>query len=197
MFQFALVFFTVFQVCVTDRTDSAVFAQTYTSLAEVDNSIRASRLVDDFSPEFSGDIQSIKVWVVYEGALPDSLYIGIQEDNGSSDPNSATLLASGVLPAVHVSTGDFYGGYIVETTCTFPTAVPVSSNKTYWLEVRPGAGYLIARNPLVFGSTMWGYQTGQYKSMVVLLGLAFDSFFELYTPTALARNSWGSIKASF
>jgi hypothetical protein len=197
MFRIVLMLFAVVYASVADHTDSAIFTQSYTSLSEVNNSIRASRLVDDFIPEYSGGIQSIRVWVVYEGARPDSMYVGIHEDNGSVNPNTATLLTSAVLPAVHVNTGDFYGGYIVETTCTFPAVVPVSDSKTYWLEVRPGNGYLIARNPLVFGSTMWGYQTGQYKSVEVLLGKAYDSFFELYTSSVLARNSWGLIKVSF
>ncbi|NOQ22820.1 MAG: hypothetical protein GQ565_09285 [Candidatus Aegiribacteria sp.] len=192
-----LICLAVFAVPLSAQAGNAIFTQTY-SFSDVDNSWRAIKLADDFSPDFSGDVQYVVLWVVYDVAQPASIFLRITEDNGDLNPNTATLVTSGLSPATHVDTGDWYGGDIIQTTCILPTAAAVSSGKTYWLEVAlPYPSYWLAQQPLVFGSTMWGYANGQFWSTQYLVQEDYDSFFELHIPLALENNTWGSIKASF
>ena len=196
-----LIYLIVFAGSLSAQDGDGIFTQSY-SYSNVDNSIWAERLTDDFIPNFSGDVQDVVLWMVFQNAQPADIFLRISEDDGSNNPNTATLIASGLSPATHVDTGDFYGGYVIKTTCVLPSAVTVSSGKTYWLDVEMPSfsgmdSYWLAQNPLVFGSTMWAYVNDQFHNVESLLGKPYDSFFELHVPLALERNTWGSIKASF
>ncbi|MCK5132604.1 MAG: hypothetical protein KAR40_10695 [Candidatus Sabulitectum sp.] len=193
----ALICLAVFAVPLSAQTGGAIFTQTY-SFSDVDDQWWASKLADDFSPDLSGDVQCVVLWVVYQVPQPASIFLSITEDNGDLDPNTATLVTSGISPATHVNTGDWYGGDVIQTTCILPGAAAISSGKTYWLEVTlPYPSFWLAQQPLVFGSTLWGYANGQFWSTQELIEKDYDTFFELYMPLALENNSWGSIKASF
>ncbi len=179
------------------QTGDAIFAQTY-NFSDVDGGVTSASLADDFVPYFSGDIQHIVLWMIFTGTSPVDIFIEISEDNGDVNPNTVTSLISGNLVPSIVATGDSLFGYSVdEVTLTFPSAISVSAVELYWLEVGTVSGsYWVYQDPVVFGTSMWNYSAGQYHKLSES-GYNWDSFFEIRTPVALERSSWGSIKASF
>ncbi|MCK5132497.1 MAG: hypothetical protein KAR40_10160 [Candidatus Sabulitectum sp.] len=157
-------------------------------------------MADDFVPVLSGDVSNVVLWMVHTGVQPANIFIRITKDNGDNNPNTATLVTSGLSSATHVDTGDLFpGDYpIYRTTCTLPTPATVAAGDTYWLEVDMTAGSLwCVQIPVIFGSTVWFYSEGNLVSSVALIGQEFDSFFELHNSLALEANTWGAIKASF
>ena len=187
----------VFVLTAFAQTGSSIFAQTY-NFSDVDGGVTSASLADDFIPDFSGDIQHVVLWMVFTGTTPADIFIEISEDNGDIDPNNATSLISGNLVPSIVATGDSLYGYpINEVTLSFPTATAVTAGELYWLEVGTVSGsYWVYQDPVVFGTSLWNFVAGQYHEMSES-GSNWDSFFEIRTPVALERSSWGSIKASF
>ncbi len=180
------------------QTGDALFTQTY-SFAEAENGIQSSSLADDFVPIFSGDLQSVILWMTFQGTPPDDIFIKITEDNGDIDPNITTTLISGNLVPSMIDTGDLINGRSVyEVTLSFPTVTPVWAGELYWLEVGTVSGsYWIYQDPVVFGTSVWYFDAGQFHNIYDAFGYSWDTFFEIRTPVALERSSWGSIKASF
>ena len=187
----------VFALSAFAQTGDAIFAQTY-NYPDVDGGVQAPSLADDFIPVFSGDFQFVVLWMCFTGTPPADIFVKISEDNGDVDPNTATSLISGNLVPSIVATGDSLYGYpINEVTFSFPSATSVTVGDLYWLEVGTIAGsYWVYQDPIVFGTSLWGYAAGQYQELSAG-GDNWDSFFEIRTPVALQRSSWGSIKASF
>lgn len=190
-------FISVFALSAFAQTGDAIFAQTY-NYPDVDGGVTSASLADDFVPDFSGDFQFIVLWMIFTGTPPADIFIKISEDNGDMSPNSTTLLISGNLVPSIVATGDSLFGYpINEVTLSFPSTTSVIVGELYWLEVGTVAGsYWVYQDPVVFGTSMWSFSAGEYHRMSEA-GNNFDSFFEIRTPVALERSSWGSIKASF
>ena len=194
-----LVCLTVFAVSASAQIGDAIFSQTYV-FENMRGMLSAERLADDFVPEYSGDVQCVILWMVHTQVPPDNIFLSISEDNGDNDPNTATLVTSGVSPATHVDTGTQCLGYpVYQTTCTLPSAVALSTANTYWLEAYMPSfnSCWCAQQPLVFGSTMWVYLVDHFEATSTMMGQDFDSFFELHTSLALEGNTWGAIKASF
>ncbi|MCK5036624.1 MAG: hypothetical protein KAS73_12070 [Candidatus Sabulitectum sp.] len=187
----------VFALSAFAQTGNSIFAQTY-DFDDVDGGVTSASLADDFVPYFSGDIQHIVLWMVFTGTPPADIFIKISEDNGDIDPNSATTIVSGSLVPSIVDTGDLLYGYAInEVTFSFSSAISVIAGEHYWLEVGTVSGsYWVYQDPVVFGTSMWNFVAGQYHEMSAS-GDNWDSFFEIRTPVALERSSWGSIKASF
>ena len=187
----------VFALSAFAQTGNAMFAQTY-NFDDVDGGVQSPSLADDFSPVFSGDFQFVVLWMCFTGTPPADIFIKITEDNGDIDPNTATSLISGNLVPSMIATGDSLYGYpINEVTLSFPSTTSVIAGELYWLEVGTVSGsYWVYQDPVVFGTSMWNYSAGQYHKLSES-GSNWDSFFEIRTPVALERSSWGSIKASF
>lgn len=187
----------VFALPALAQTGNSIFAQTY-NFSDVDGGVTSASLADDFVPDYSGDIQHIVLWMVFTGASPADLFIEVSEDNGDIDPNTAASLVSGNLVPSIVATGDsLYGYSIGEVTFSFPSPTSVIVGELYWIEVGTVSGsYLLYQDPVVFGTSLWNFVAGQYHEMSAG-GDNWDSFFEIRTPVALERSSWGSIKASF
>lgn len=187
-----------FSVSVSAQTGDAIFLQSY-SFSALNHGIQAVSLCDDFIPTSAGDVQFAKLWMILSGGQPSSLTFSIAADNGDIDPNTASNIYSGVAPATYVDTGDIFSGYsVIEVTCVLSSVVPVVTGSRYWLQMDvPVGGYWLGQEPLVFGSTMWVFNTSVWVTTVDQVGYEMDGFFELYKPVALERNSWGSIKASF
>lgn len=188
----------VFAMWAFAQTGDAIFTQTY-SFAEAENGVQSASLADDFVPYFSGDIESVVLWMTFQSTPPADIFIKISEDNGDADPNTAVALISGSLVPSMIDTGDLINGRSVyEVTLTFPTATPVTAGELYWLEVGTVSGsYWIYQDPVVFGTSLWYFDAGQYHNIYEAFGYDWDTFFEIRTPVALERSSWGSIKASF
>lgn len=187
----------VFAVSIFAQTGDAIFSQTYI-FDDVDGGVTSASLADDFVPVFSGECKSVVLWMVFTGTPPVELFIKLSEDSGDVDPNTAsTLISEDLVPSI-VATGDSLFGYsISEITFTFSSTASVAAGELYWLEVGTVSGlYWIYQDPVVFGTSMWNYTAGQYH-MMSETGDNWDSFFEIRTPVALQRSSWGSIKASF
>ena len=187
----------VFALSAFAQTGNSIFAQTY-NFDDVDGGVTSASLADDFVPDFSGDIQHIVLWMVFTGTTPVDVFIEISEDNGDVNPNTAASLISGNLVPSIVATGDLLYGYpINEVTFSFPSIASVIVSELYWLEVGTVSGsYWVYQDPVVFGTSIWNFTAGQYHEMSAG-GDNWDTFFEIRTPVALERSSWGSIKASF
>ena len=187
----------VFTLSAFAQTGNSIFAQSY-NFSDVDGGVTSASLADDFVPDFSGDIQHVVLWMVFTGTPPSEIFTEISEDNGDIDPNTATSLVSGTLAPSMVATGDSLYGYpINEVTLSFPSVTSVIVGELYWLEVGTVSGsYWVYQDPIVFGTSLWNFVAGQYHEML-LSGDNWDSFFEIRTPVALERSSWGAIKASF
>ncbi|MCK5131121.1 MAG: hypothetical protein KAR40_03090 [Candidatus Sabulitectum sp.] len=196
-FSILLLVVSVFALSAFAQTGNAIFAQTY-NFSNVDGGAQSPSLADDFVPNFSGDCQFVVLWMIFTGTPPVDIFIKITEDNGDIDPNTATSLISGNLVPSIVATGDSLFGYSInEVTFSFPSTTSVIVGELYWLEVGTVSGsYLVYQDPVVFGTSMWNFTAGQYHKLSES-GYNWDSFFEIRTPVALERSSWGSIKASF
>lgn len=180
------------------QTGDALFSQPY-SLALCDQQLQSLALCDDFIPYQDGEAYLIRLWMVLLGGQPANLTVVISEDLGSMDPNTASTLFSGVVPATYLDTGeDFNGNDVIEVTLTLPSVVSVESSMRYWLEANmPVAGYWLAQQPVVFGSSMWARTGSTWVTSQSAFGLDADGFFAIYLPVALERNSWASIKTLF
>ncbi len=187
----------VFVLPVYAQTGDAIFTQSY-DFSDVVGGVTSASLADDFVPDFSGDIQYVVLWMVFTGTTPTDIFIEISEDNGDVNPNTAASLISGNLVPSIVATGDLLYGYpINEVTFSLPSTISVIVGEFYWLEVGTVSGsYWVYQDPVVFGTSLWNFVAGQYHEMSAG-GDNWDSFFEIRTPVALQRSSWGSIKASF
>lgn len=188
----------IFALSAYGQTGDAIFTQTY-SFAEAENGVQSASLADDFVPNFSGVFQYVVLWMFFTGTPPDDIFIKVSEDNGDVDPNTATALVSGNLVPSLDDTGDLINGCSVyEVMLEFPTATAVTAGELYWLEVGTvTASYWVYQDPVVFGTSLWYFDAGQFHNAFDELGYDWDSFFEIRTPVALERSSWGSIKASF
>ncbi len=120
-----------FAVPLSAQTGDTIFTQTY-SFAEVEDGIQSANLADDFTPDYSGDIRYVVIWMLYSGTQPDKIFLKITEDNGDIDPNTATTIISGVFPATHVDTGDDKWGFdVIQTTCTLSGTASASTSNNY------------------------------------------------------------------
>ena len=180
------------------QTGDALFSQVFT-LEAADNAIQSVSVCDDFLPNNSGQLGSVQLWMLFASGLPPTLTLSILEDNGSVNPNNATTIFNSSLSASITDTGDNLFGYDVYTVlCDLDESVMLSGSQRYWLELAlPVGGYWICQEPLVFGSDLWVFDSGMYYTSESQFGTAYDTFFELYQPVSLQRNSWGSIKTSF
>ena len=190
--------FSVFALSAAAQTGDALFSQPY-SPALCDQDLQSLALCDDFIPVQDGNVNFVRIWMVLLGGQPGNLTMVISEDLGSMDPNTATTVYSRVVPASYVNTGDlFEGNDVIEVTLTLPVTLSVETGSRYWLELNmPVLGYWLGQQPVVFGSSMWARSGSTWETSQSKFGFDVDSFFELFLPVSLDRNSWASIKASF
>jgi len=179
------------------QTGDAIFTQSY-NYSSVDGGTHYASLADDFTPDFTGCFPYVFVYQYFNATPPTELFLKITQDAGDVNPNNATSLLSGNFSVSYLDTGDLYAGKpIYEMTIDFGSSVAVEAGNLYWLETGVVFdSFVLYQDPVVFGSPMWYFEGGQYHSFADQ-SHNWDSFFELRTPVALARNSWGSIKASF
>lgn len=182
---------------VLGQTGDAIFSQSY-QFSSVDGGTHYASLTDDFTPDFSGEFRYVTLWEYFETTPPAEIFLRIAQDNGDVNPNNATSLLSGNFAVFYVVTGDSINSQpIYEATVDLGQTVAVDVSNLYWLET--GLifnAYLLYQDPVVFGSPMWYFEGGQYHSFAEQ-SKSWDSFFELKTPVALERSSWGAIKASY
>ena len=180
------------------QTGDELFMQTY-SLDEVDIALQSVGICDDFLPYNQGSLGIVNLWMVFLSGNPPTITVAILEDDGSVNPNTANpVFSSPVVPSYTV-TGDVISGEdVILVSLDISPAVNVSGSQRYWLELTmPVGGFWLGQKPVVFGSPLWLYSENQYVNSLEHWGTAYDTFFELYQPVSLERNSWGSIKASF
>lgn len=198
--RFSILFlvFSIFSLAAFAQTGGAMFTQTY-SFADAENGIQSASLADDFVPNFTGVFEYVVLWMTFQGTPPDDIFIAVAKDNGGVDPNTSTVITSGNLALSLEDTGDTINGRnVYEVTLEFPTATSVTAGDLYWLEVGTVSGsYWIYQDPVVFGTSLWNFDAGQFHNIYDEFAFSWDTFFEIRTPVALARNSWGAIKASF
>jgi hypothetical protein len=182
---------------VSGLAGDAIFVQSY-NFSSADGGTFYESLADDFTPDFTGEFTYVVMYQYFDTARPAEVFVKITRDNGDVNPNSSTALVSGSFPVSYVATGDSLEGFSVcEMTIDLGQTVAVDAGDLYWLET--GMIYnswLLYQDPVVFGSPMWYFEGGQYHCFSEQ-SHSWDSFFELRTPVALQRSSWGSIKASF
>jgi len=179
-------------------TGDALFLQSY-SFPDLDKGIQAVSVCDDFIPVVSGNAQFINIWMALLSGQPEHLTIAIEQDGGSINPNFTFYVYSGLVSVVFTDTGDVYSGQpVYKASMVIPSGVSLVAGNRYWLEISlPVGGYWLAQQPLVFGSTMWVFNSDGWIPTDQIVGYEVDSFFEIYMPVSLERNSWASIKSSF
>lgn len=179
------------------QTGDAIFTQSY-NYSSVDGGTHYASLADDFTPDFTGYFKYVIIYQYFNETPPVEVFLKIVQDGGDVNPNNATSLLSGNFSVSYLDTGDLYAGEpIYEMTIDLGQNVAVDAGNLYWLETGVVFdSYVLYQDPVVFGSPMWYFEGGQYHSFEEQ-SHSWDSFFELKTPVALQRNSWGSIKASF
>ena len=182
---------------VSGQTGDAIFLQSY-SYGSVDGGTGYASVADDFTPDFTGYFQHVIVYQYFDTTPPTEVFLKITQDAGDINPNNATSILFGSFTVSYQDTGDLFAGKsIYEMTIDLGQAVAVDEGSLYWLETGVVFdSFVLYQDPVVFGSPMWYYEGGQYHSFEEQ-SHSWDSFFELRTPVALQRNSWGSIKASF
>lgn len=180
------------------QTGDELFLQTY-SLGEVDIALQSVGICDDFLPYNQGNLGIVYLWMVLQSGYPPTITIAILEDDGSVDPNSASTLFSEPVVPTYTNTGDvLYGNDVILVSLDVSPTISVLGSQRYWLELTmPVGGFWLGQKPVVFGSPLWLYSGSQYVNSFEHWGTGYDTFFELYQPVALQRNSWGSIKTSF
>ena len=182
---------------VSGQTGDAIFEQSY-DFGSVEGGTHYASVADDFTPDFTGYFQHVIVYQYFNATPPTEIFLKITQDAGDINPNNATTMLSGTFAVSYQDTGDVFAGKpIYEMTIDLGQTVAVDAGSLYWLE--SGLifnSFVLYQDPVVFGSPMWYFEGGQYHSFAEQ-SHSWDSFFELRTPVALQRNSWGSIKASF
>ena len=191
----------------TVNTDAIVFSQTYSYAALLNglrHNVAGGGIADDFILSSAASIQNIRFWIVYtSGSAPTSYDLVISQDNGDSDPNTATTVWNENVPCTVVDTGDTNWGFIIwEITCAIPMdAYPsLSAGPRYWLEIvfsNPSpTDYVLVEAP-VFGQLCYTGGVPDWARCDTWTDPC-DVFFELYdTPVALDRSTWADIKTIF
>ncbi len=179
------------------QTGDAIFEQSY-DFGSVEGGMYYASLADDFTPDFTGCFQYVIIYQYFDTTPPTEVFLKITQDAGDVDPNNATSLLSGDFSVSYLDTGDLFAGQpIYEMTIDLGQTVAVDAGSLYWLETGViSNSNVLYQDPVVFGSPMWYFEGGQFHSFAEQ-SHSWDSFFELRTPVALQRNSWGSIKVSF
>jgi len=188
--------------------DPLLWAQPYSSATlqngyrYYDTSTGEGYMVDDFFGGGEFTIKSIRIWMIYQGANPETYEVAFIEDAGDANPNNGTVAWSGTMTCTHVDTGDDLWGYdIWETTGVLSNYPTLPSFDRYWLVLRfQGEEYWLVQPP-VSGSYPWlGPTTIELLSCAdpSMYGETSDSYFALYAPPVpIVRESWGSIKSIF
>ena len=182
---------------ISGYASDTIFTQSY-DFASVDGGTSYASVADDFTPDFTGYFRHVAIYQSFNETPPTEVFLRITQDAGDINPNNATSLLSGSFTVSYSATGDSFSGEpIYEMTLDLGQSVAVDAGNLYWLETGVVFNsYVLYQDPVVFGSPMWYFEGGQYHSFEEQ-SHSWDSFFELRTPVALQRNSWGSIKASF
>ncbi|MCD4847162.1 MAG: hypothetical protein K8R76_03110 [Candidatus Aegiribacteria sp.] len=162
-------------------------------------------IADDF--ELAGPevyVDSVVVWMIWTGGQGSTMNIVFSEDNGDSDPNTATDVWSEAVPCTNYFTGDQSWGFdIYETTCDINAADthPLLTIGThYWMETQAD----VVDNCFQLVGT-WGvlsyvwYNDG--SGVWVRCDDAFseitDTFMDFYGYVALEAGTWADIKTLF
>ncbi|MCK5131120.1 MAG: hypothetical protein KAR40_03085 [Candidatus Sabulitectum sp.] len=182
---------------VSGHASDAIFTQSY-DFGSVDGGTCYTSVADDFTPDFTGYFRHVTIYQYFNASPPTEVFLKITQDTGDINPNNATSIISGNFTVSYSATGDSLSAQpIYEMTLDLGQSVAVDAGNLYWLVT--GVVFnscVLYQDPVVFGSPMWYFEGGQYHSFAEQ-GHSWDSFFELRTPVALQRNSWGAIKASF
>lgn len=178
---------------ISGYASDTIFTQSY-DFASVDGGTSYTSVADDFTPDFTGYFRHVTIYQSFNETPPTEVFLEITQDAGDINPNNATSILSGSFAVSYQDTGDLFAGNpIYEMTIDMGQSVAVDAGSLYWLETGVVFdSFVLYQDPVVFGSPMWYFEGGQFH-----LSSSWDSFFELRTPVALQRNSWGSIKASF
>lgn len=182
---------------ISGYASDTIFTQSY-DFASVDGGTGYTSVADDFTPDFTGYFRHITIYQSFNETPPTEVFLKITQDAGDINPNNATSILSGSFAVSYQDTGDLFAGNpIYEMTIDMGQSVAVDAGSLYWLETGVVFNsFVLYQDPVVFGSPMWYFEGGQYHSFEEQ-SHSWDSFFELRTPVALQRNSWGFIKASF
>ncbi len=161
---------------------------------------------DDFILDNPASLSdSIVVWMCFSGSPVADLDLSIGTDDGSGDPNNATIIFDENLPCTCIDTGDqtsYTGSHIYKVVLDLSsiTSPPsLDANQLYWLYVDEEyqSDYLLM-GPVHYGSCAWGWAYGSY--------IPIDSYFDpldIYVlmygtaSSSLDRSSWGNIKTLF
>ena len=165
---------------------------------------------DDFVLTGDWELNQVVIWMIWTGEMGTSMNIVFAEDDGSLDPNSATVVWSESVPSDNVfadewesSGGTLYDIYEFTGTINSDAYPVLSDGVTYWIQVQADVvdNCFIMLSDNTIGSTVW-YNDGSGLWVSTIdhpdMGWSTDMFFDMYGEnTALESSTWADIKSLF
>ena len=189
--------------------DGLVYSQTY-DYAELINGYSnygaGDRWVcDDF--ELAGPsyvVEHAVVWMIWTGGMGSTMNFVFSEDNGDSDPNTATDVWAEAVPCTNEFTGDSNWGFdIYETTCDInetDTWPEFEIGTHYWFETQADVVdncFILVGTWGVLSYTWYNDGSGVWVRSDIMFGTGTDMFFDLHGYGALEPGTWADIKTLF
>jgi hypothetical protein len=187
--------------------DGLMYSQTY-NYGELINgyNICGDRWAcDDFiltGPEYV--VEHIVVWMIWTGGMASTMNIVFSEDNGDSDPNSATEVWAEPVPCTNEFTGDTGWGYdIYMTTCNINETdiwPELEIGIHYWFEIQADASdncFILVGTWSVLSYSWYNDGSGVWVRSDIMFGTGTDIFFDFYGNDALESGTWADIKTLF
>jgi hypothetical protein len=160
-------------------------------------------LADDITPTVAQPLGMIQFWALYTGS-PATTWT-FQCRNNALGPGSTVLWSADVINVCNLESGLQMWGYTVFECTATPAAgqlyVPVPGIKIWFcFQSQNGTGisYVCAAWQSWADQCYFSTNSGTgWSSSTSNWGVAYELFMILSNPTALERDTWGSIKSTF
>jgi len=162
-------------------------------------------VADDFElagPEYV--VEHAIVWMIWTGGMGSTMNFVFSEDNGDSDPNTATEIWAEPVPCTNEFTGDSNWGFdIYETTCDFieaGTYPELVVGTHYWMETQADVTdncFQLVGTWSVLSFVWYNDGSGVWVRSDVVFGEETDTFFDLIGLGTLESRTWADIKTLF
>jgi hypothetical protein len=188
-------------------TDDAIVNQPF-ALADLTNGLGCSlaqswMLADDITPPAAQPLGIIQFWTLYSGS-PATTW-NFQCRNNALGPGSVVLWSADVINVSNLESGLQMSGYPIYISIATPTAgqlyFPVPGIKVWFcFQSQNGTGisYVCCAGQIWADQCYFSTNSGTgWSSSTAQWGMAYELFMVIGSPTALERDTWGSIKSTF
>jgi hypothetical protein len=166
------------------------------------NSTNSWMIADDCTPASSWTMGRFQFWALYTGSPATTWKIQVR--NNTTGPGTTVLWTKDVTGVTNTSTGLYGWGYLVYSCVaipTYPYYTPATGVKI-WLcfQSQNGTGttYFCAANQTWADQCYFSTNNGNsWSSSTANWGVAYELTMIVICPTALERDTWGSIKSTF